>query len=106
MPERSTTPRGFAVYDEFTDSYGARICVQQSSSAEEPRVWIFTEHETSRLPDRFRGRLAAAGFTTPEQLAELAAFLQPSPHLDVEQAKRVIAALGEFVREHEENPDA
>ena len=99
-PNRSVTPRGFATYDEFTDTYGAKIRVQQSSSAEGPRVWIFAEHAESRLPERFRSRLAAAGFTRPEELAELAAMLEPSPHLDVEGAKRLRDALGAFIAEH------
>jgi hypothetical protein len=40
---RNTTERGFAIYDEFTDTYGSRIRVQESSSAEESRCWIFAE---------------------------------------------------------------
>lgn len=101
MPERTTTSRGFAVYGEFTDTYGSRVKVQESSSAEGPRVWIFASHAAPRLRRDFRERLAAAGLTTDEQLAELAAFLEPSPHLDVEQAKRMVTALSEFIAENE-----
>lgn len=103
MPDRSATPRGFTAYDEFTDTHGARIRVQQSSSATTAAVWIFAEHAADKLPDRFRERLAAAGFTSPADLAELAAMLEPSPHLDVEQAKRVRDALDAFIREREED---
>lgn len=107
MPDRSATPRGFAVYDEFTDTYGARIRVQKSSSAEGPRVWIFAGHPEVKLRSDYRERLARAGFTTPAQLAELAAMLEPSPHLNVEQAKRTVAALNEFIAEHDDvNPVA
>lgn len=102
MADRSVTPRGFVAYDEFTDTYGSKIRVQQSSSAEGPRVWIFAEHAESRLPERFWSRLAAAGFTRPEDLGELAAMLEPSPHLDVEQAKRLRDALDEFISSTEE----
>jgi hypothetical protein len=101
VPARSVTPRGFAVYDEFTDTYGNQVRVQQSSSASGPRAWIFAEHGNRPLPPRFRERLAAAGFAQPDDLAELASFLTPAPHLDVEQAKRLIAALSAFVAEHE-----
>jgi hypothetical protein len=101
VPDRSITPRGFAVYDEFTDAYGSKIRVQQSSSAETPRVWIFAAHPGgpgSKL--RPEWKTALAGF----DLAELASFLEPSPHLDVEQAKRVRDALDVFIREHEAEP--
>ncbi len=35
------TPRGFAVFTEFTDIYRNEVRVQQSSSAEGNYVWIF-----------------------------------------------------------------
>ena len=73
---RSTTERGFVIYDEFTDAGGTGVRVQESSSAEESRCWIFTDGSA-------RG---ASG----------------TPHLNVEQAKRVRDALGAFIREHEE----
>jgi hypothetical protein len=37
------TSRGFAIYAEFSDGYGADVSVIQSSSAERDCVWIFTE---------------------------------------------------------------
>jgi hypothetical protein len=100
MPERSTTDRGFTVYDEFTDTCGAKIRVQQSSSAEGPRIWIFAEHAAPRLRPFHLERLASAGFSTPVELAELASMLEPSPHLDVEQAKRLRDALDVFISEN------
>lgn len=105
MPDRTTTERGFDVYDEFTDLYGSKIRVQASSLATDDAVWIFAEHETPKLQPRMRERLEAAGFTRPVDLAELAAMLEPSPHLNVEQAKRVVAALSIFIAEHEEPED-
>lgn len=73
-PDRSTTERGFAVYDQFTDAYGSQVRVQESSSATEPRCWIFAAQ-------RDDGESS-------------------SPHLDVEQARRVRDALDAFIREH------
>ena len=107
MTERSTTSRGFAVYDEFTDTYGSEIRVQQSSSAESPRVWIFTSHASPRghLSRDVAARIAAAGFGTDLHLAELGAMLEPSPHLDVEGARRMVTALNQFIAEHEARED-
>lgn len=94
---RSANPRGFIVYDELTDTYGSRVRVQQSSSAAGPRCWIFADHNPhEHLTPGDRQRLA--GF----DLDELAAKLSPSPHLDIEQAKRVRDALDAFINEHEE----
>jgi hypothetical protein len=69
------TERGFAVYDEFTDIYGSEIRVQKSSLASEDCVWIFCY---------------------PPDDKDL------NPHLTVEQAERVIAALQRFVQDHKE----
>jgi len=41
MPLRQN-PRGWDIYDEFKDVYGVRVRIQESSSAEERRVWLFT----------------------------------------------------------------
>lgn len=43
IPNRTTTQRGFATYDEFVDRSGNSIRVQKSSIATEPCVWIFAE---------------------------------------------------------------
>jgi hypothetical protein len=75
MAKRSTTDRGLAVYDEFTDTYGSKIRVQESSAATEPKCWIFADAASS-----------------------MAATTQP--HLNVEQAKRVRDALDAFISEH------
>ena len=65
------TPRGFQGYLEMTDLYDARIRVQQSSLAIDSAVWIFCD-------------------SSPHME-------NPSPHLNAEMAKKVIAALQEFV---------
>ena len=74
---RRTTPRGFVIYDEFTDTYGNSVHVQESSSAEGARVWIFCND---------------GGF--PDEAVPA--------HLDVAQAKRVRDALDAFISEHAE----
>jgi hypothetical protein len=98
MPEK-TTERGFGVYAEFTDSYGSEVRVQESSSAEGPRAWIFAHHvpEDRYLRPGARELLDFIGFS---DLAELAAFLTPSPHLSIDQAKRVRDALDAFITEN------
>ncbi len=73
MPKEYTL-RGFAIHDSFTDTRGSEIRVQQSSDASDNCVWIFCK----------RG----------EQ--------DDAPHLNVEQAKLMIAALQEFVDTHDE----
>lgn len=37
------TERGFANFAEFTDSYGAKILVRQSSNASMDAVWVFID---------------------------------------------------------------
>lgn len=75
------TERGFGIYDEFTDSYGSTVKVQESSSAEGPHVWIFCQNEKYGRPDP-TGVDRSKDFT---------------PHLSYEQAKRVRDALNDFL---------
>jgi len=93
--KRIVTPRGFVIYDEFTDSYGSRIRVQESSNAMGPHVWVFADHQRDHLPPGKRAALVAAGLD-PE---ELAAFLTPSPHLTPDQAVRLRDALDHWLNE-------
>jgi len=74
-PDRSLTPRGFVIYDQFKDTYGSEIRIQHSSAATRTCVWIFADGEDDSTS---------------------------SPHLDVEQAKRVRDALDVFIRENED----
>jgi hypothetical protein len=69
---RGTTERGFTIYDQFTDTYGKRVCVQESSLATEFRCWIFVD-----------GSRAGA-------------------HLNVSQAIRVRDALDAYITEAHE----
>ena len=74
MTGRSTTERGFTIYDEFTDTCDQPVRVQESSIATGDRVWIFTGH--------------------PGEDGSGA-------HLDIEQAKRVRDALDAFISENQ-----
>jgi hypothetical protein len=81
IPARSMTPRGFTIYDEFTDTSGSKVRVQESSIATDPRCWIFTDAASSM----------AATYV---------------PHLNVEQAQRVRDALTAFIEEQQETLQA
>lgn len=71
--ERTTTPRGFAIYAEFTDSHNHSIRVQESSSVY-GGIWIFTSDKDGNC--------------------------EP-PHLSIDNAKTLIQALQEAI-EHQE----
>lgn len=68
--------RGFFQYAELTDTYGATVRVKESSSAEEAKVWIFSEGGA------VNGNKGAA-------------------HLSLEQAKQVRDALTEWIKDQE-----
>lgn len=77
------TPRGFIVFSEFTDSYGSRIRVQESSSAEERAVWIFCHNNECGRADPLASVLGGEKDFTP--------------HLNVAQARRLRNALDKFI---------
>ena len=72
------TNRGFNIYTEFTDAYGQEVRIQESSSAEEKRVWIFCHKD---------------GKDSHIHLGETQAY---SPLLSRKQALRVAKALTRF----------
>ena len=72
------TNRGFGIYTEFVDTYGQEVRVQQSSSAESDRVWIFCHKD---------------GKDSHIHLGETQAY---SPHLSRKQAVRLAKALLRF----------
>ena len=74
IPARGMTERGFTIYDQFTDTYGSDVRVQESSAATAAKVWIFCNKH---------------GF--PDQ--------GTSPHLNVPQAVRLRDALDAFIAE-------
>ena len=78
--EFETTPRGFNIYGTVIDTRGCTIRVQKSSAATRDCVWIFTE-DTKKVYDDGN----------------------PAPHLTVDQAKELIAALTNFVEDMKVN---
>jgi hypothetical protein len=70
MSEYPTTQRGFAIYDEFTDSYGSTIRVQESSNIY-GGIWVYC-----------KGR-DGEDFT---------------PHLSNDDARRLVKALRNGIR--------
>ena len=72
------TSRGFAIYTEFKDTYDQDVRVQESSSAEGRRCWIFCQKD---------GR---------DGLIHLGEWQAYSPHLSPKQALRVARALTRF----------
>ena len=70
--------RGFIVYDEFLDTYGGSVRVQESSHVE-PRVWVFVD---ANSPNELRPG-------------------EGSMHLDKEGVDRLIAALQNWKRDQE-----
>lgn len=77
-PNRTTTESGLVIYDEFADTNGRKVRVQESSIATESRCWIFIGGE---------GDEGAA-------------------HLNVEQAKRLRGALDAFIGERTDALDS
>jgi len=71
-PARLTTPRGFAIYDQLSDTHGNEVRIQQSSSADHDAVWIFCGSDSD----------------------------YQTPHLTTEMAIRVRNALDAFIAEH------
>ena len=68
---RVFTERGFEDFIEFRDSYNSKIVIRESSAVGEPHVWIFCK-DNPNIPE-------------------------PSPYLNVEQAKKVIDGLLAFI---------
>lgn len=71
---RETTERGFAIYAQFTDRYGAKVRVQESSLATDSCVWVFAQEPNGHLA---------------------------SPHLTVDMARQLRDALSEFIADQE-----
>lgn len=83
MPE-SFTDRGFADYLHLTDQYGNEVVVRESSLATDRCVWIFcNEGPDWKLAYDLNGDV-----------------ITPSPHLNVEMARKVRDALQEFIDAH------
>ncbi len=75
------TERGFKIYSEFKDTYRNTIRVQESSSAEGARCWVFAYY-----PD---GSMFSINPNSGECFTA-------SPHLSPGQARRLAKALLKF----------
>lgn len=83
-----TTSRGFKVYGEFIDTRGVVVRVQESSADPLGHAWLFADGD---------------GVYDPARKHEIC---QHAPHLDVEQAELLIAALQAFVADKRGEGDA
>ena len=72
MPIINIAQRQLRTFVEFEDTYGSKIRVQASSSAEGPHCWVFVDHPTGKEPGS-------------------------AAHLSPEQAQKLILGLQEFV---------
>jgi hypothetical protein len=80
MSEKKVTPRGFRIYDDTIKARHGTIRVQESSLAfEGAHAWLFYD----------------------EDGADKGAVLHPHAQINVEAAKKLIAALQSFVEEAE-----
>ncbi|KUF05540.1 hypothetical protein [Leucobacter sp. G161] len=67
------TSRGFGIYGDFTDLYGEKFTIQESSLATEPCVWIgagdnrghLTVEMATHVRDQLTGWLQDVGAATP-----------------------------------------
>ena len=97
------TDRGFSCYDKFKDSNDSTICISESSIAGDPHCRIYTTMSDLEFSGSFHDRIgkAAKGFASDLEINFVVK--TTSPHLTVDQAKRLIAALQEFIN-HSEDP--
>lgn len=113
--ETKTTARGFVIYDEWQDSHGHTIRVQESSAAG-GGVWIFTEDaEHGHTVNHWR---AGGGWERAPRVGEGDPPPKPgdplrppsegwssiSPHLSVDDCRRLIAALTAHIERAEGSP--
>lgn len=82
MSPISYTPRGFADYAKFVDTYGATVTVRQSSAATADRVWVF-----------IKSGLHAGAVN------------DGAAHLSKPQAIELVRALQEWIATAEDDPE-
>jgi hypothetical protein len=93
MKDSVLTDRGFQ-YTEFTDSYGNKCSVQESSSAMEPKVWVGVND--ANLQELIPGR----GWT-PVKMPDNEWVASTRMHLTLPQTKELIDILQSWVKENE-----
>lgn len=82
MSERRRTERGFAIYDEFQDTHGTTVRVQESSAAGSA-CWVFCDDPSMETRDRRTGQ-----------------GLPSALHLNPGQVSRLVVALGQFLTDY------
>lgn len=88
--------RGLKTYTRFRDSYGYEVRVQDSSAASEPHCWIFMEPSDPTVLVYGKGHIPAKEVFLDRE------FSAPSPHLNREQAKKLIEGLQLWLKETKE----
>ena len=90
------TPRGFAGYAQLEDTYGARVRVQESSSATRRAVWIFAEGGAVGSADKPNDGSAHLDEAQARQVRDaLTAFLGDDPLEPVRDLLRSAEAFGD-----------
>lgn len=102
MSEFEKTGRGFDIYGELEDRYGAKVRVQESSIAGEPCCWVFcnSREDDTYHKDRVMAaieRAKTAGVVIPHVELVESGLDNSSPHLTVPMAKQLIEMLQAFV---------
>lgn len=87
------TSRGFDLYTEFTDTYGATVSVRESSAAGVRRCWV-----DARGGSTLGARQLALSKEDPRQPGENIVNDNTSGHLSPAQARRLAKALLRFAR--------
>ena len=73
------TARGFAIYEELTDTYGNEVRVQESSAmSRDKRCWIFVNNPN---------------------VSQAVRDAMPAAHLDPKQAVKIAKALLKFAKD-------
>lgn len=85
------TARGFAVFTEFVDTYGATVTVQKSSSAGVRRCWV-----SARGGRTLGSRQLELSKESPEQPGHMIVNDNTTAHLTPAQARRLATALLRF----------
>lgn len=85
------TARGFAIYTEFTDTYGAEVSVYESSAAGVRRCWV-----AARGGGTLGARQRELSKEDPRQPGQNIVNDNTSAHLSPEQARRMAKALLRF----------
>lgn len=93
--------RGF-VYGEFRDTYGVKCSIQESSSAESPKIWLGVDDPQAKILASYAPHYGVQTSETegwvPFPIPD-AVQLSTRMHLDRSGAKVLIAILEKFVKQ-------